>query len=142
MRHSLTAEIETRLRKIISSGEKSLLSKLWLMKHYFPKSDIVRPPTVNKLILYWPLFLRFISCSTPLMRLTHVALHFTTLHYTAQHYTTLLIKAKYCMPYTVCHSFLWLFCLAPSNPGLQELNNLIRNGQLWVLIKVFQRSSR
>ena len=29
----------------------------------------------------------------------------------------------------VCHLFLWLFGLAPSNPGLQELNNQLRYGQ-------------
>ena len=29
----------------------------------------------------------------------------------------------------VCNVFLWLFGLAPSNPGLQELNNQLRYGQ-------------
>ena len=29
----------------------------------------------------------------------------------------------------VCYLFLWLFGLAPSNPGFQELNNQLRYGQ-------------
>ena len=39
-----------------------------------------------------------------------------------------VVSRKYSMLYTECHSLLWLFGLAPSNPGLQELNNQQRYG--------------
>ena len=37
-----------------------------------------------------------------------------------------ILYAKYCMLNAVYNLFLWLFGLAPSNPGLQELNNQLR----------------
>ena len=40
-----------------------------------------------------------------------------------------ILYAQYCMLNIVCNVFLWLFGLAPSNPGLQELNNQLRYGQ-------------
>ena len=36
----------------------------------------------------------------------------------------------------VCNVFLWLFGLAPSNPGLQELNNQLRYGQYHISMGV------